>query len=74
MNVGSVTPAIDEELVRVLRELHDAALAVRPYVAAEAVLANSGLGHPGHGGAPRNLDALDGALADAGELLSRVRS
>lgn len=63
-----------DDLARVLRSLYDAALAARPYVAAEAVLANSGHGHAGHAGAPQNLDALDGALADAGELLSRVRS
>lgn len=63
-----------DDLARVLRELHDAALAARVYVYAESELANSGLGRPDDGRARRELDALDGALADAGDLLARVRS
>lgn len=56
-------------LVAVTRNLHDALMDARVYVAAEAVLANSGLGHPDRTRAPYLLDRIDGALADAGELL-----
>lgn len=63
-----------DDLVAATRNLYDALQAARPYVV-EAV-------EPARGGVPvadfarghRVLEAVDGALADAGELLKEVRS
>lgn len=65
-----LTEAESVVLVGVVRDLYDALMDARVYVAAEAVLANSGLGAPGNR-AQALLEQVDGALADAGELLDR---
>ena len=64
----------DAGVVRVVRELVDAAIAARPYVLAEAALDNSGLGTIVGRPAVHHLERLDAALADAGELLDGVAS
>lgn len=58
-----------EEEARAFRNLYDAVMDARPYVAAEAVLQNTGLGHTYWNRAPSLLERLDAALVDAGELL-----
>jgi hypothetical protein len=74
VTTGHPEPAVDAELVTVARNLYNAALDARQYVEAETQLINAGLGEPGRGNAPRILDALDAALADAGEALAGVTS
>lgn len=68
------TPARVVELATVARNLYDALVEARQYVVEESQLENAGLG-PIRGNPARDtLDKLDGALADAGELLAGVSS
>lgn len=61
--------APDADLVRVLRELSDSAIAARPYVAAVHKRATARGDCELAADVDRVLDRLDGAIADAGDNL-----
>lgn len=63
---------LDADLIRVTRELHDALMAARPFVAEELDAARGLLLDARDTAAI--LDRVDGALAESGELLAGVTS
>jgi hypothetical protein len=63
-----------DDLVRALRELNNAAGDARSYVYAALGLIVKHEDSELEGDTRELLDRLDGALADAGDLLARVRS
>ena len=73
MSTGADTRELDpgyvRELVGVLRELADAAIAARPYVLSASRHPRGGRFDGAGMVAARDLDRLDGAIADAQERL-----
>lgn len=72
VTIESLNAARERDLVRVLRELNDAAIAARPYVKSEADAGIVGAFGRDALAAGALLDRLDLALADAGEYLAGV--
>lgn len=74
MTVGKASPALDAEVVSALRELNNAAIVARKWLIGERGAAEL-VGHTFRFElAQRDIDALDAAIADAGEALARAES